>query len=309
AAFIAFGIALIYAGCGTLEIGPALSGAVSIGGAANTIAAAGWGFLLLGLAFKISLVPMHLWTPDVYQGGPAPVVAFLATASKGAGLAAFIILLKNVTGLGFLHFPLQGLCFLSMAVGNLAALRQKNLKRMLAYSSVAQMGYVTLALLTFSPDGFAAVLLYIFVYTAMNLAAFAAIASLSKAGALMEETADYRGIGYRLPFQGGVLALAMLALAGIPPTAGFIGKYFIFYAAIKANELPLAIFGILTAAASVYYYLRVVVNLYMHPADSSASPHAASPSETVVMGAAGAVILLLGVWPQPLLDVIDRVLR
>lgn len=309
AAFMAFGIALIYAGCGTLDIGTAMSAPLAMGGEANPLIMAGWGMLLIGLAFKVSLVPMHLWTPDVYQGGPTPVIAFLATASKGAGLAAFLVLLRGVPGLAFLHTPLQCLCLLSMTVGNLAALRQKNLKRMLAYSSIAQMGYVTLALLTVSADGFAAVTLYIVVYTAMNLAAFGAIASLSRKGLRMEEVADYRGIGYRRPFQGGVLALAMLALAGIPPTAGFVGKFFIFYAAIRGNELPLAIFGILTAAVSVYYYLRVVVNLYMQPAEAHSDPHPASPPEIVVLGIAGVAILVLGVWPQPLLEVIDKVLR
>jgi NADH-quinone oxidoreductase subunit N len=309
AAFIAFGIALIYAGSGTLDIGSAMSGVATTGGAIHSLIVAGWGFLLIGLAFKISLVPMHLWTPDVYQGGPTPVIAFLATASKGAGLAAFLILLRGVPGLDFLHTPLQCLCFLSMAVGNLAALRQKNLKRMLAYSSIAQMGYVTLALLTVSLDGFAAVTLYIVVYTAMNLAAFGAIASLAGKGLRMEEVADYRGIGYLRPFQGGILALSMLALAGIPPTAGFVGKFFLFYAAIRGNEIPLAIFGILTAAISVYYYLRVVVNLYMQPAEAHSNPHPASPPEIAVLGIAGLAILVLGVWPQPLLEVIDKVLR
>jgi NADH-quinone oxidoreductase subunit N len=307
AAFLAFGIALIYAGCGTLEIGPVISGASARG--MTGLIAAGWGFLLLGLAFKVSLVPMHLWTPDVYQGGPTPVVAFLATASKGAALAAFIILLRGAGGSDLLHGPLQALCFLSMTVGNLAALRQKNLKRMLAYSSVAQMGYVTLALLTGSADGFSAVLLYIIVYTAMNLAAFGAIASLSGSGREMEEVADYRGTGYRRPLQGGILALSMLALAGIPPTAGFVGKFFIFYSAIRANELFLAIFGILTAAVSVYFYLRVVVNIYMHPEEEGVVSHPSSPPESMVLVIAAMAILVIGVWPQPLLEVIDKVLR
>jgi NADH-quinone oxidoreductase subunit N len=307
AAFMVFGIALIFAGCGTMQIGPALSG-IGEGGIPNLVTA-GWGFLLLGLAFKVSLVPMHLWTPDVYQGGPTPVIAFLATASKGAALAAFLILLRGVSGLTFLHTPLQALCLLSMAVGNLAALRQKNLKRMLAYSSVAQMGYVTLALLTGSGDGFAAVMLYIIVYTAMNLAAFGAIASLSGSGRQMEEVADYRGIGYRRPLQGGVLAIAMLALAGIPPTAGFVGKFFIFYSAIRGNEIPLAIFGILTAAVSVYFYLRVVVNLYMRPEEAPTDPHQASPPESIVLVVSSLAVLIIGVWPQPLLEMIDKVLR
>lgn len=307
AAFMVFGIALIFAGCGTLEIGPAMSGTAE--GGIPSLITAGWGFLLLGLAFKVSLVPMHLWTPDVYQGGPTPVIAFLATASKGAALAAFLILLRGVSGLTFLHAPLQVLCLLSMLVGNLAALRQKNLKRMLAYSSVAQMGYVTLALLTGSSDGFAAVMLYIIVYTAMNLAAFGAIASLSGSGRQMEEVADYRGIGYRRPLQGLILAISMLALAGIPPTAGFVGKFFIFYSAIRGNEIPLAIFGMLTAAVSVYYYLRVVVNLYMRAEEAPTDSHQASPPESFVLVVSTLAILIIGVWPQPLLEMIDRVLR
>jgi NADH-quinone oxidoreductase subunit N len=309
AAFMAFGIALIYAGSGTLEIGPYMYATLASMGAANPLITAGWGFLLLGLAFKVSLVPMHLWTPDVYQGGPTPVIAFLSTASKGSGFAAFLILFHGVTALNFLHMPLQWLSFLSMTVGNLAALRQKNLKRMLAYSSIAQMGYVTLALLTASADGFAAVTLYIVIYTAMNLAAFGAIASLTGSGQLMEEISDYRGLGYRRPLQGGILALSMLALAGIPPTAGFVGKFFLFYAAIRGNEIPLAIFGILTACVSVYYYLRVVVSLYMQSAEAQTDSHSASPPEIAVLGVAGVAILVLGLWPQPLLEVIDKVLR
>ncbi len=309
AAFIAFGIALLYAGCGTLEIAPTVSAAFAPEGTANSLLMAGWGFLLVGLAFKVSLVPLHLWTPDVYQGGPTPVVAFLATASKGASFAAFLILLKSGAALHFLQTPLRYLCLLSMLVGNLAALRQANLKRMLAYSAVAQMGYVTLALLTGSSDGFAAVILYVIAYTAMNLAAFGAITSLSSPTLRMEEVADYRGIGYQRPFQGAILALAMLALAGIPPTAGFVGKFFIFLAAIRGNEIPLAIFGILTAAVSVYFYLRVVVNLYMRPIDTAPAAHRATPPESVALAVAALAILVIGVWPQPLLEMIDKVMR
>jgi NADH-quinone oxidoreductase subunit N len=218
--------------------------------------------------------------------------------------------MRGVSGLGFIHGALWILSLMSMAVGNIAALRQKNLKRMLAYSSVAQMGYVTLALLTGSSDGFAAVLLYIIVYTAMNLAAFGAIASLAEAGKEMDNVADYRGLGYRHPFQGGILALSMVALAGIPPTAGFVGKFFIFYSAIRANEVPLAVFGILTAAVSVYFYLRVVVNLYMQPEDqATVSSRNSSPSESLVLALASAAILVIGVWPQPLLELIGKVLR
>ena len=306
AAFIAFGIAFIYAEGGTLDIAAAMKSALS-GGRGNPLALAGWGFLLIGIAFKISLVPAHLWTPDVYQGAPTPVVAFLSTGSKGAAFAALLLLLGAMDGTGLLRTPLWWLSLLSMAVGNLAALLQTNLKRMLAYSSIAQMGYVTLALLTGSGRGYEAVAFYVVAYTAMNLAAFGAVASLTGKGG-MEEVEDYRGIGYQRPLAGGVLALAMFALAGVPPTAGFMGKFYIFFAAIRGGETPLAVIGILTAAVSVYYYLRVVVNLYMHPAGARADAHAASPYEVVALGVTAVAILVLGVYPEPLLKVIEEIL-
>jgi NADH-quinone oxidoreductase subunit N len=308
AAFIAFGIALIYAGVGTLEIASAMK-AVMTGGKNVPIAWAGWGMLLIGLVFKVSLVPAHLWTPDVYQGAPTPVVAFLSTGSKAAGFAALLLLLTALgTGIDTLRIPLWWLSLLSMILGNLAALRQRKLKRMLAYSSIAQMGYVTLALLTGTRDGFAAVVLYAVIYTAMNLTAFGAVASLT--GEIsMESIDEYRGLGYSRPFQGGMLALAMFALAGIPPTAGFMGKFAIFAAAIEGNETPLAILGIITAAISVYYYLRVVAVLYMHAPATETSAHRASNAETAALCLTGFIILLLGVYPGPLMTLVDSILR
>ena len=306
AAFIAFAIALLYAATGTLNIQEVSRLTLSAGGQ-NPTALAGWGLLLIGIAFKISLVPAHLWTPDVYQGAPTPVVAFLSTASKGAAVAFLLLILAAGQGLQALHVPLWWFSLLSMLVGNLAALLQKNLKRMLAYSSIAQMGYLALALLTGNSEGYAAVILYVVVYTAMNLAAFGAAASLTGTSG-MEDVDDYRGIGYSRPFQGAVLALAMFALAGIPPTAGFIGKFFIFYAAFRGGEIPLAIVGILAAAVSAYYYLKVVVNLYMRPGEAAEAQGQASVTEAVALTAASAAILVIGVYPAPLLALIDSIL-
>jgi NADH-quinone oxidoreductase subunit N len=308
AAFIAFGIALLYAGVGTLDIASAMK-AVMTGGKNVPIAWAGWGMLLIGLAFKVSLVPAHLWTPDVYQGAPTPVVAFLSTGSKAAGFVALLLLLTTLgSGIAPLRTPLWWLSLLSMTLGNLAALRQRNLKRMLAYSSIAQMGYVTLALLTGTHDGFAAVVLYVVIYTVMNLTAFGAVASLS-GESRMESIDEYRGLGYSRPFQGGMLGLAMFALAGIPPTAGFMGKFAIFAAAIKGNETPLAILGIITAAISVYYYLRVVAVLYMHAPETETAANKASFRETAALCVTGFVILLLGVYPGPLMNLVDLIIR
>ncbi|HET6421016.1 MAG TPA: NADH-quinone oxidoreductase subunit N [Geobacteraceae bacterium] len=308
AAFIAFGIALLYAGVGTLDIAPAMK-AVTAGGKSVPLAWAGWGMLLTGLAFKVSLVPAHLWTPDVYQGAPTPVVAFLSTGSKAAGFATFLLLLPALgTGMAPLRMPLWWLSLLSMVLGNLAALRQRNLKRMLAYSSIAQMGYMTLALLTGIREGFAAVILYAVIYTVMNLTAFGAISSFS-GEKRMDEIEDYRGFGYTRPLQGAVLALAMFALAGIPPTAGFMGKFAIFSAAIRGGEISLAVIGIITAVISVYYYLRVVVALYMNGPDAETEAGKTSLTELTALCSTAFVILLLGVYPGPLMDLIDSVLR
>ncbi len=307
AAFLAFGIALIYAATGTLEIVPAMSAAArSVGG--RPLALAGWGFILAGAAFKMSLVPAHLWTPDVYQGAPPPVVAFLSTGSKGAAVLFLIFLLRPAGLIPALHAPLWCLALLSMAVGNLAALRQQSIKRLLAYSSIAQMGYVALALLTGSREGYGAAAFYVMLYTAMNLAAFGAIASLSAKDDL-ESIEEYRGLGYARPFTAGVLALALFALAGIPPTGGFMGKFFVFAAALRGGEPLLAIFGILTAAVSVYFYLRVVVNLYLSPATAEITANPPTPFEIVPLAVASFTILLLGIYPAPLMAVIEAALN
>jgi NADH-quinone oxidoreductase subunit N len=300
AALTAFGFSLIYAGSGTLE----LSAAIAAPGN-RAIISAGWGLVIIGIAFKLSLVPAHLWTPDVYQGAPAPVSAYLSTASKVAAAAVLLMLLSFAPPMAELHAPLYLLSLLSMVIGNLAALLQKNIKRMLAYSSIAHMGYLALAILTGTKEGYAAVLLYGAVYTAMNLAAFGAIAALSGDEERMLVT-DYSGVGFSAPFRGGVLALAMLALAGIPPTAGFIGKFFIFYAAIRGGELSLAIIGIVSAAASAYFYLKVVVHLYMRPAEV-ASPQPSNSAASFALCCSSLAIIAIGIFPAPLLRLVDAV--
>ncbi len=302
AAFVAFGIALLYGATGTLEIGRAVAASATGGG----IALAGWGLLLAGLAFKVSLAPAHLWTPDVYQGGPTPVVAFLASGSKGAAIALFLLVLPHLGGIGPLRVPFWGLAFLSMTVGNLAALLQPNVKRMLAYSSVAQMGYVALALMS-GERGYEAAAFYAVAYGVMGLAAFGALASMEGEKPL-ELVDELRGLGYRRPFQGVVLATAMFALAGIPPTVGFAGKFAIFFAALKAGEIPLAVIGILTAAASVYYYLRVVVNLYMKPSEEPGTGRLPTPAEALCLGAVTLAMLALGIVPGPLFNLVETIL-
>ncbi|MHC1696605.1 MAG: NADH-quinone oxidoreductase subunit N [Geobacteraceae bacterium] len=308
AAFIAFGIALFYAGTGTLAIADAVN-PLGPSGVVNPLVVAGWGLVLMGLAFKVSLVPAHLWTPDVYQGAPVPVTAFLSTGSKVAAFAALLLLLPAMgAGFEYIHGPLWWLCLLSMVVGNLAALRQRNLKRLLAYSSVAQMGYVTLALVTGSVEGFRAVVFYLVVYTVTNLTAFGAIASLTGECGL-DEIEDCRGIGRARPFRGAVLAVSLFSLAGIPPMAGFMGKFILFAAALRGGEIALAVAGIVMAAISVYYYLRVVAVLYAAENDRKiAFPSLAAP-EFLALGVTAFFILFWGVFPGTLLAIIGKIIQ
>lgn len=309
AAFIAFGIALLYAAAGSLEIAGAVR-LLSDRGEPAPLALAGWGFLLMGIAFKVSLVPAHLWTPDVYQGAPTPVTAFLSTGSKAAAFAALLLLfLPSTSGTSLLHGPLWFFSLLSMLVGNLAALRQRNLKRMLAYSSIAHMGYVTLALVPGTVEGFSAIMYYLVAYTVTNLSAFGVLATLSGGEVRSDGIEELRGMGRSRPFQGGVLALALFSLAGVPPTAGFFGKFAVFAAALRGGETSLATIGIVTAAISVYYYLRVVVILYSEEGAVSPSQTRSSLAEVVALAATGVAVLLIGILPEQLLHFIKTALH
>jgi len=297
AGFLAFGMALLYFATGTLT-----SVALLKASAGQPLALIGWGFMLIGIAFKLSLVPAHLWTPDVYQGAPAPVAAFLSGGSKAAAVLFTVLLLAAAGDGGALRLPLLMLSLASMLLGNLAALLQQSIRRMLAYSSIAQMGYVALALVCGSTGGYRAALYYGVVYLLITFAAFGAITLFERCGTA-DSIAAYKGGGVREPFAAAVLALAMFALAGIPPTAGFTGKFMIFAAALRGGETIVAVIGILTAAVSAYYYLRVVVNLYMVSSDSP-SAGGVTLAEKVVLLVVGLLILLAGVMPTLLLDLL-----
>lgn len=303
AAILAMGMALLYAATGTLK----LSELVSATNHSEPLFLAGGGLLLLGMAFKLSLVPAHLWTADVYQGAPAPVTALLSTASKGASLAALLLLLPLFGAWHGLHDLLWLLALLSMLAGNFAALVQSNIKRMLAWSSVGQMGYVALALVAAPSGGLRAALFYMVTYAAAGLASFGALSVLSDKYELARLD-DYRGLGYRCPLAGAVLALALFSLAGIPPAAGFMGKFAVFTAALRGGETALAVFGMLAALVAVFFYLRVVVMLYMKPAQDNAEIRTLNIPEIIALAVPTAATALLGVYPQPLLDLLEKIL-
>jgi NADH-quinone oxidoreductase subunit N len=296
-----FGIGLIYAGTGSLDIMSTMKGG-------STTGLAGLVLVLVGLAFKMSLAPLYLWTPDAYQGAPAPVAAFLSTGSKAA-VAAVLLRLALAAGsdpasaVGPILFAATGL---TMAVGNIAALCQRSLKRLLAYSSIAQMGYVAMAALAVAGGGAKAAMFYLAAYAVMELGAFGAVGLISPTENDRDDLEAYRGLGYAHPWRAGLLALSVLSLAGLPPTAGFTGKFLVFQAALQAHLGYLALFGIIMAVVGMFYYLRVVAVLYMRPAEAQAQTVIASPGLLAGLAALVVTVLILwlGVLPSGLMEVI-----
>ena len=309
-AFLTFGLALLYAMTGTLSITGSLAAVPASAGQLPVILLA-LALIFTGIGFKLSIVPFHLWTPDVYQGAPAPVTAFLSTGSKVALFAATLrFALAAAPMVWDYAWPvLWGLALLTMAVGNLTALYQTRIKRLLAYSSIAQMGYLLMTLLAVKDGGAPAVMFYLTVYAVMDLGAFGIVGTFSGGDTDREELSDYQGLGYTHPWRAGLLSVCLLSLAGLPPTAGFMGKLALFRAVLQANFIILAVLGIATVIVSIYYYINVVVHLYMH--EKGASP--AVPGTDLAIGLAGALILALilglGIMPESLLSVISAIVQ
>lgn len=303
AAILGMGMALVYAARGTIKLAELAAGTAGT----DPLFLAGICLILMGMAFKLSLVPAHLWTADVYQGAPAPVTALLSTASKGAALAALILLMPLFKGWHATHDILWLLALSTMLAGNFAALVQRDIKRMLAWSSVGQIGYVALALVVAPFGGLRAALFYMVVYAMSGLAAFGVVAVLSDESEL-DSIDAYRGLGYQHPLAGAALAIAMFSLAGIPPLAGFMGKFGVFSAALRGGEKTLALVGILSALVAAFFYLRVVVTLYMKPVEEPENiVRELMVAEKIALVAASAVTVILGVYPQPLLDLLSRI--
>jgi len=306
-AVLAFGVALIYASAGTFHLPEAMAG-IAEGASLRPLGLLGWAMLLAAIGFKVSLVPFHLWTPDVYQGAPAPVAGLLSAGSKGALFSALLGLVAGVgAGLRDLAPVLWLLSGLSMLLGTLAALRQENVKRMLAYSSVVHMGFVVMGLLDSSFAGREAVVFYLVFYAAVSVGAFGVLTALSSQDGEPQQLAAFRGAGFRHPFRAAALAVFMLALAGIPPTGGFMAKLGVFAAAIHAGHLPLAVLGVVASLISLVYYLKLVMVMYM--SEESAPPlHRGSVLESLNVAVCLALVMLLGLAPGLLMEWIGRVL-
>ncbi len=263
--FLLYGIALIYGATGHTNLNEIAAAAEP-----TLLFFAGSGLLLVGIFFKIAAVPFHMWTPDVYQGTPTTLTAFMATAAKSATFVAFILILSRMlpeTEAGDWTNVIQVVAIITMIVGNLIALAQDNVKRMLAYSSIAHAGYLMVGLAAGTAAGYSGVLYYLFAYTLMNIGAFGVIAYYERNHGLdFTEIDSYAGLGFKVPVMGVALSVFLFSLAGIPPMVGFLGKYYVFAAAVHAGLIPLVIIGVLASAASVYYYLRVMVYLYFKEA-------------------------------------------
>ncbi len=306
--FLTFGIAMVYAATGKMNIAQSLGGQFqSMSGGGLFL---GLGLILVGAGFKLSLVPFHLWTPDVYQGAPLPITAFLSTGSKVAMLAALLRISLSASEMVWVNIMpiLWVLAALTMVVGNVTALTQNHLKRLLAYSSIAQMGYLLMALVAVRPIGASAVAFYAAAYALMDMGAFGALTLLSPKDADLDALTDCRGLGYGYPWRAGLLTVSLFSLAGLPPTAGFIGKFLLFRATIEAGFVGLALIGILAAIVSIYYYLKVIVSLYMRPAEVTTVPIEAGFPAHLATAAIFCLILWLGIMPSPLLDLIGRTL-
>jgi len=303
-AFLLFGIALVYAETGSLEIATFASLAVPAAGL-HALTLAGVALIIVGVGFKLALVPFHMWTADVYEGAPAPVTAFVATVSKAAVVAVLLRLLAltEVPPAGLVRF-MAVLAAASILVGNLLALRQDNLKRLLAYSSIAHLGYLMIAVVSGNAEAAA---FYLAGYVPTTLIAFGVIAVLSPPDRDLDRLSDVRGLGRERPFLAGLFTAALLSLAGIPLTAGFVGKFLVVRSALGAGHWALALILVVGSVISIFYYLRPMVAMHMQSADEAAEAPAAVRVPVVagaVLAALLAVVLWLGVWPQPILEIV-----
>jgi NADH-quinone oxidoreductase subunit N len=307
-AFFVFGLALVYGTSGSLDLSTLLAGEVSGAGLAPA-GAVGLGLILAALGFKIAIAPFHMWAPDVYEGAPTPVTVFLTVGPKAAGLAVLfrllVPLLRNEPFAAVFGPALTLMAVLTMFAGNLAALRQRSVKRMLAYSSVAHSGYLLVAVI--SGDG-PSLVFYLVVYLFMNAGAFSVLAAMSRKGIEYTTLDDFAGLGRRYPGLAACLSVFLLSLAGFPPTAGFLAKFHIFSGAVREGHVALAVAAVLASLVSVAYYLKVIVVMYMKDEDGDVVIEAEDPALYLVIFLCLFGTIQLGLWPGNLLAIIRQAL-
>ena len=299
--FLLYGIALIYGATGSVQldkIASHISTQVHDGNV-SLLLLAGIALLIVGFGFKVAAVPFHAWTPDVYEGAPTTITAFMAVGVKAAAFASFARIFMSAFGAVQEQWQwlLWVLAVVTMIVGNVTALVQNNVKRMLAYSSIAHAGYLLVAMVAGGETGGAALMYYLVAYGLMNMGAFAVVVAVGHKGAANEEFDDYAGLGFRYPGLALAMTIFMLSLTGIPPLVGFTGKFYVFSAAVKSGFIWLAVIGVLNSVVSAYYYIRVIVTMYMYDGEKQIVPLSSRPALASAIGIAALATILVGVFP------------
>jgi len=296
-----YGMSMIYGSCGSLDI-QVIHDVIAKGNFNNTVLVFGIVFVVVGLAFKFGAVPFHMWVPDVYHGAPTAVTLYISTAPK---IAAFAMLMRLlVEGLGDMHQQWQGmiiiLAVLSMGIGNVVAIAQANIKRMLAYSTIAHVGFLLLGILTGSADGYAASMFYVLVYALMSLGGFGMIILLSRSGFEADKLEDFKGLNERSPWYAAMMGMLMLSMAGIPPMIGFYAKLSVLQAVVESDMVWLAITAVVFSVIGAFYYLRIIKLMYFEKADDN-TPLNVDTGLRVAISANGLLMLGLGVFPGGLM--------
>lgn len=305
-----YGMSILYGLTGSTNLRAIATALVEQDGANQQMLLLAVVLLASGMGFKIAAVPFHMWAPDVYEGAPTPITAFLSVGSKAASFAMLIRIFVEGLPAASVDWRVlfEVLAILTMTVGNIAAITQSNIKRMLAYSSIAQAGYVLIGIVVGTQRGIAAALIYLAVYAFMQLGAFAVIVMLRRRDVIGDELKDFNGLYFRSPLAAFAMLLFMLSLGGIPPTAGFMGKLWLFGAAIEADYVWLAVIGVLNSAVSLYYYVRVVVYMWLRNEPAGSEPRL-SPALAVAIAVTLAATLALGLYPRPLFDAAETSAR
>ena len=305
-AFFLYGIAMAYGAAGTTSIG-GIADALTANTGSVALAVVAAGLLVVGFAFKVAAVPFHMWTPDVYQGAPTPVTAFMAAGTKVAGFGALIRV--TAAGLGGVGWELQPAIYVlaaaTMVVGSLLAIAQQDVKRMLAYSSIAHAGFVLVGVSAGNQEGISGSMFYLVAYAAMIMGGFAVVILVSRTGEQRTSLQSYRGLGRTNPVLAGLLALFLLSLAGIPPLAGFMAKVLVFQAAVDAGLAWLVVVAVLASVVAAFFYIRLIVLSYMYEPEEEAEPAGVAGAPGLALAALAAVTLVFGVFPSLLLGPLE----
>lgn len=309
--FVLYGVAMVFGATSQTSL-PGILHSISTGSANPGLMLVGAGLLLIGFGFKVAAVPFHMWTPDVYQGAPTAVTGFMSVAAKAAGFTALLRVFVIVfPGYSSQLVPiLWVLAGLTMLFGNIAAISQRNIKRMLAYSSISHAGYILMAFVSFgnqnvSGSVLGSALFYLMAYAVTSLGAWAVVTAVEKAEGKGLDLQDYAGLGKKYPLLAAAMLIFMLSFTGVPPTLGFWGKFYLFRTAVEGGNIGLAVVGLLASLISAYYYLRVVVVMYMQPGEPDAQRE---PWINLAALAAAAATLLLGLIPGPLFEMAAQAL-